>query len=60
MKFRIGDRVRIKGYTKDGVTYGYIRDIYTASGAPRGDQLYELYFPEIGQVGCGWVDADFI
>jgi len=53
MKHKIGDRVRIKGYTKDGLTYGYIRDIFISA------RVYKVYFPETGNIGMGWIDADF-
>jgi len=53
MKHKIGDRVRIKGYTKDGLTYGYIRDIFIVA------RVYEVYFPETQKFGMGWTDADF-
>lgn len=49
-RFKVGDRVVPRGYTRDGLTYGYVRGT-----DHRG---YVIHWPEIGDVGGGWSDTD--
>lgn len=51
-KFKVGDRVVPIAYTKDDLTYGYVREVTP-------DRGYRVYWPEISTDGDGWWDHDF-
>ena len=51
-RFAVGDRVVPTRYTRDGLSYGYVRRVTPGQG-------YTVYWPEIGAVGTGWRDSDF-
>ncbi len=51
-RFAIGARVVPSRYTKDGLSYGYVRNATPGQG-------YTVYWPELGATGVGWRDDDF-
>lgn len=51
-RFKPGDRVEPIGFTRDDLTYGYVREITRGRG-------YRVFWPELGETGDGWQDHDF-
>ena len=46
MTLKIGDRVSPVGFTRDKLTYGYIRDTYTDGWG----LWYVVFWPELGEI----------